>query len=124
MPRALEAATRARGEMQAGGRRRHRALLAREHRLVVGAVRLVGAAAAGDIGRQRHVAALGQRLIEHRAMEREGKRHLAALPLGLDRGVELVEEAHPAFAAEAHDVTDGEALTGRTSAASASRRAA
>ena len=45
-------------------------------------------------------------------MEGEGERHLAALAFGLDGGVELVEEAHPAFAAEAHDVADGEALAG------------
>ena len=70
----------------------------REHGLVVGAVALVDGAAAGDIGRQRHVAALGQRLVEHRAVKREGKRHLAALAsLAFDRGVELVEEADPAF---------------------------
>ena len=36
-------------------------------RLVVGAVALVGRAARGDIGRQRHLAALGDGLVEHRA---------------------------------------------------------
>ena len=48
--------------MQPRGRRRHRARLAREHGLIVGAVLLVDAAAACDIRRQRHVAAFGQRL--------------------------------------------------------------
>ena len=57
--------------MQARRRRRDRAFVAREHGLVVAAVALVDRAAAGDIGRQRHVAALGQRLVEHRAVERE-----------------------------------------------------
>ena len=41
------------------------------------------------------------------------KRHFAAaiaLPFVLDRGVELVEETHPALAAEAHDVADREPL--------------
>ena len=69
----------------------------REHGLVVVAVALVGRAPRRDIGRQRHVAALRERLIEHRAMEREGERHLAALAFFLDRGVELAEEAHLAL---------------------------
>jgi hypothetical protein len=43
-------------------------------------------------------------------VERERKRHFTAFPFGLDRGVELFEEADPAFAAEAHDVADREAL--------------
>ena len=99
--------------MQPRGRRRDRAFLAREHGLVVGAVLLVDVAAAGDIGRQRHVAAFGQRLVEHRAGEGKGERHLAALvalPFLLDRGVELFEKADPPFAAEAHDVADREPL--------------
>ncbi len=89
------------GEMQACGRRGDRSFLAREHGLVVGAILLVDAAAAGNIGRQRHVAALLDRLIEHRTVEREGKRDFATLAFCFDRGVELVEEADPAFAAEA-----------------------
>ena len=40
-------------EMQAGGRRRHRALLAREHALVARDVAEVGVAT--DVGRQRHL---------------------------------------------------------------------
>ena len=95
------------GEMQARGRRGDGAFLVREHGLVVGAVALVDRAAAADIGRQRHVAAFGQRVVECRAVKREGKGHLAALDalaFGLDRGVELFEEAHPAFGSEAHHV--------------------
>ena len=42
---------------------------ARKHGLVVGAVLLVGRAPGGDIGRQRHLAALGYGLVEHRTME-------------------------------------------------------
>ena len=82
----------------------------REHGLVVAAVRVVGGAPRGDIGRQRHVAALGDGLIQHRAVEREGERHLAALALFLHRRVELAEEADPALVAEAHDVARREPL--------------
>jgi len=42
------------GEVQRRGRRRDRAVLPREHRLVIGPVGFVGPALAGDIGRQRH----------------------------------------------------------------------
>jgi hypothetical protein len=96
--------------MQSGGRRRHRTFLAREHGLIVGPVLLVDGAPTGDIGRQRHVAAFGERLVEHRPMKRKAERHLTALPFGLDRRVELLEEAHPAFASEAHDIADREPL--------------
>ena len=92
------------GEMQSGGRRRDRAFVVREQRLVVGAVLVVGGAARRDVGRQRHVAALRDRLVEHRPVEREGQRHLAALAFGFHGRVELAEEAHLALVAEAHDV--------------------
>ena len=104
------------GEMQARGRRRDRALVAREQGLVVGAVLLVGRALAGDIGRQRHVAPLGDGLVEHRPVERERQRHLAALALALDRGVELAEEADLALLAEADDVAGSSFFAGRTKA--------
>src|SRR2546426_281325 len=68
------------------------------------AVASVGATARGDIGRQRHVAALVDRLVEHRSMEREGERHLAFPALGLDGRIELAEKAHLAFLAETNDV--------------------
>ena len=48
--------------------------------------------------------------VEHGAVKGEGERDLAALAFGLDRGVELIEKAHPAFAAEAHDVADRKPL--------------
>ena len=96
--------------MQPRGRRRHGTFFAREYGLVVDAVLRVGSAAAGDIGRQRHVAALGQRRVERSAVEGEGERHFTALAFGLYRGVKLIEKAHPAFAAEAHDVADRKPL--------------
>ena len=50
-----------------------------EQGLVVGLVLLVGRAARGDIGRQRHVAALGNRLVEHRTMEGKREGYLPSL---------------------------------------------
>src|SRR5260370_19837684 len=43
--------------------------------------------------------------MEYRAMEREGERHFAALAFFLDGGIELAEQAHFAFRAEADDVS-------------------
>src|SRR5271163_4746942 len=86
------------GEMQSRRRRRHRPFLAREYGLVVGAVLRIDATAAGDIGRQRHIAALGERLVERGAGKGEAKHHLAALTFRLDGGVELLEETYAAFA--------------------------
>ncbi len=98
--------------MQSRGRRGDRSLFVREHGLVVGAVGLVdGERRLGDIGRQRHFAAFLQRLVEHRAGKRKGERRLAALPFGLDRGVELTEKADAAFSAEAHDIADRKVLS-------------
>ena len=96
--------------MQAGGRRGHRPLLAREHGLVVGRVALIDGALAGDVGRQRRVAHLGDRLVERGTMKGEGERHLAGLALRFDGGVELSEEAHAPLAAEADDVALAEPL--------------
>ena len=104
------------GEMQARGRRRDRAFVAREQGLVVGAVLLVGLALERDIRRQRHVAALGDGLVQHRPVEGKRQRHLAALALALDRGVELAEEADLALLAEADDVAGASFFAGRTKA--------
>ena len=96
--------------MQPGRRRGHRAFGAREHGLVIAAVLLIGRAAAGDIRRQRHVAALLQRLVENGVGESEGERDLASVAFVFDRGIELFEEADPALGAKAHDVADREPL--------------
>ena len=98
------------GEMQTRGRRRDRAFVVREQRLVVGAVVVVRRAARRDVGRQRHVAALGDRLVEHRTVEREREGDLAALALRLDARIELAEKADLALVAEAHGIADGEPL--------------
>ena len=100
----LQGGNQLRREMQTRGRRRDRAFRKREHGLIVVAVTLIGLPPRCDIGRQRHAAALLERLVEHRAVEREGERHFAALALLLDFGIELAEQAHPAFGAEADDV--------------------
>ena len=109
----LQGRDQLRREMQARGRRRDRAFLAREHGLIVVAVVLVGLAAAT---RYRAATAWSPRSSiawsSTGAVEREGERHLAALAFFLDRGVELAEEADLAFAAEADDVADGKPLAG------------
>ena len=100
------------GEVQARGRRRDRPFGLREHGLVIRAILIVGRAPGCDVGRQRHCAALVDRLIEHRSMEREGERHLPALAFVLDGGIELAQEADPAFLAEAHDIAGRQPLGG------------
>jgi len=53
-----------RSEMQTCGRRRHRSLGAGKDRLIVSAVTRVAAAWALDIGRQRHRAVAGERVVK------------------------------------------------------------
>src|SRR5262252_4318768 len=60
--------------------------------------------AATDVGRQRHGAALVDRLVENGPVKGEGERDLAALVLGFDGGVELAEETDFALVPEAHHV--------------------
>ncbi len=103
-PALREAGDEGVGEMQSRRRRGDRAFRLCEQGLIVDAVALIRRAARGDIGRQRHVATLLDRLVEHRTMEGESERHLAALALVLDRGVKLAEEADLAFLPEAHHV--------------------
>ena len=106
MPRAPQGGHEPVGEMQPGGRRGHRALIAGKHGLIVGAVGLVDRTTAGDIRRQRHLSALGDRLVEDRAMKGEGERHLAALAFCFDGGVKLTEKADTAFGAEPDHIAD------------------
>ena len=81
-------------EMQAGGGRGDRAVVAGEQGLVVGAVLRIGHAAA-DVGRQRHRAALLEGCEEARARRVEGEDDRAVLVLGLDRGAEAPAKAMP-----------------------------
>jgi hypothetical protein len=97
-------------EMQSGRGRRDRAFARREHGLVVAHVALVGGALRGDIGRQRRTAEIGDRLVERRAMKGERQRHLAFAALVLDFGVEMTEQADPAFIAEPDPVAGRELL--------------
>jgi len=100
------------GEMEPGGGRRNRALGPREQGLVIGAVALIGAAARRDIGRKRHRAALGNRLVEHGTRKGEAQRDLARFALGFDGRVKLAEKTGPPFLAETHHVTDLELARG------------
>ncbi len=103
----LQLAHQAFREMQAGGRRRHGALLAGEHGLIIGAVACIGRPTRRDVGRQRQLAALRNGLVQHRPVKCERQRHLACLALRLNGGVELAEEAHTALRlllAKPHDV--------------------
>ena len=68
-----------RREMQSRGGRGDRALVGREHGLVVGGVAIVGRALGGDVGRQRRRAEIGDGLVERRPVKRERQRDLALL---------------------------------------------
>src|SRR5579862_6908487 len=98
------------GEVQSGSWRSDRSLVVRKHGLIIGTIARVGGAAARDIGRQWHVAALGERLIERGTVKCEGKSHLTTLAFGLNGSVELVEETNAAFAAETHHIAEPETL--------------
>ena len=94
MPALVERGDQPVGEVQRRGRRGDRPLLAREHRLIIGAVGLVGGALAGDIGRQRHAAgALEQQLDRLVAVEMEQDR--AVVGLFDDRGGDAFVEVDP-----------------------------
>ena len=112
IPRAVRADKQSFGEVQSRGRRRHRAFELREHGLIVAPVALIGCTPRGDVGRQRHGAALVDGLVEYRPVECERQRYFAALAFGLDGGVELAEEADVSFAPEAEQVAGGKPLGG------------
>ena len=80
-------------EVEARGGRRHRPGARRVDGLVVAAVAGVGRALAQDIGRQRHLAVTGQRLLQGAGAEREAEPHLAALALVDDLRREIGAEA-------------------------------
>ena len=94
------------GEMQAGGRRRHRSLLPREDGLIIAAVLFVGGAARGDVRRQRHGAKRGDRLVERGPAQLEAERHLPLLAAGLDRRRQAAEQAGIASIPEGDTVAE------------------
>src|SRR5690349_9591952 len=98
--------------METSGRRRHRPLIFGEDGLIILAVLIIRLALAGDIGRQRHVAQGGNRLIENGPMEVESERDFAALALLFDPRIEGAEKADPPLGAKADPVADREALAG------------
>ena len=99
-----------RREMQASSRRRDRALFRRKHRLIVVDVAFVGRALGGNIGRQRCMAEIGDRLVKRRPVKRERQRDLAIVALVLDVGIEMAEQTYPALIAEADHVARGKFL--------------
>src|ERR1700724_3740398 len=90
--------------MQPGGGGRDRAFLPGKNRLIIRAVLLVGRPPPGNIGGQRHVAAFGDCRIKHRAMKSKRQGYVTALAFGLNRRVELAEEADFALLAKPYDV--------------------
>src|SRR4029453_18557694 len=96
--------------MQSRGRCRDRSLRLCEHRLVVGSVTLVGRAS--NVRRQRHGAALIDRLVEDGPVKGKGERDFAAFGFVLDGGVELAEKTDLALVPEAHHVARRYSLGG------------
>ena len=98
------------GEMQPRGRRCDRALVPREHCLIIAHIARVGGAARGDVRRQRHGALRMNRLVERRPGEIEGECHLPVLTAALHCGSECAEQAHIAPLAEVDAVAGLEPL--------------
>src|SRR5262245_48182627 len=96
--------------MQPGGGRGDGALVAREQRLIVGPVLVVGSAAQGDVGRERHRAPSFDRLVEGGAGKIEDERHLALFSPRLDRGCKVTEETDIASVAEPNAVPGFQSL--------------
>src|SRR5215469_9798012 len=94
--------------MQRGRGRSDRTFGAREYGLVIAAVPVVDRAAARDVRRQWHVAALFERLVENGVGKSEGERDLAGVALFFHSGVELFEETDATLGAKAHDIADRE----------------
>ena len=110
MPRASSVGHQFGREMQPRRRRSHRSFLAGEHGLVSGAIALVWCAFARDVRRQRHIAEVRDGGVEVGAVQRELELDLARLAFRDDGGVEHALEADLALRAEAHAVTDLQAL--------------
>ena len=110
MPLASSAASSSSREMQAGGRRRHRALAPGVDGLIALGIVRQQVALAGDVGRQRRIAERLDRLVEKRAVQAEGKLHLAGLADHAHGGIERAEQAHAAVVAEADAVAGSEPL--------------
>ncbi len=92
MPRSMQRIDKGRGEVQPRGRRRDRAGLAGEHRLVTLAVDRHAAPRPLDIGRQRHRAMPREGRAERLALDVEAQLHGAIRLLGDDFGREALGE--------------------------------
>ncbi len=84
----------------------------REDSLIVRAVALIWRPPGGDIGRQRHFAALIDCLIEIGVMIGEGQRYRPAFAFFGDGCIKLTEKAHAPLVAKADDIPRCEALGG------------
>src|SRR5262245_5685535 len=86
MPRCVRREISASVKCSPRRRRRYRTFHLCEYGLIVHPIALVGGAPRGDVGRQRHSAALVHGLVEHGPVESERQRHLAAVALRLHCG--------------------------------------
>ncbi len=93
--------------MQSRRRCCDRALIGREHGLVVVRVAIVGRAFGGDVRRQRRRAEIANCLVQRGPVKRKRQRDFAILALVLDLRIEMAEQAHLALIAETDHVTAG-----------------
>ena len=98
------------GEVQSRGGCLDRARRLSEYRLVVSPIALVGRAP--DVGRQRHGAALIDRLVQNGPMKCKRERDFSVFAFSFDGGIELAEEADLALVPEAHHVAGRQPLGG------------
>src|SRR5665213_2562905 len=86
-----------RGNMQPSGRGRRRPVLAGKNGLVGRLVLLGSQPSRGDIGRQGHLAALGDGLVENGTMEGKRKGYLASFIFLCNLSIKLAEEENRAL---------------------------
>src|SRR5262249_4305113 len=98
------------GEMQTGRRGRDGSVLTGKQRLVITPILLVRLTARRDIGRQGHLASLGNGLVQNRAMKGKRQRDLASLIFLCNLSIELAEKTDFSLAAEAEPVSGLELL--------------
>src|SRR5262245_64930938 len=98
------------GEMQTGRRGRDGSVLTGKQRLVITPILLVRLTARRDIGRQGHLASLGNGLVQNRAMKGKRQRDLASLIFLCNLSIELAEKTDFSLTAEAEPVSGLELL--------------
>src|SRR5262245_21555256 len=98
------------GEMQTGSRGRDGTVLAGKERLIISPILLVRLTAGRDIGRQRHLAPLGNGLVQNRTMEGKRQSYLASLIFLCNLSIELAEKTNFSLCSEAEPVPGLELL--------------